>query len=183
MMTVVQNQESPEGKTERLKCYFSLLAENDEEIWVESKGVSMLPLFYRGVNVCIDPAREDFEVGSIVVFYRENKYIAHRIISYLPEKDTFSTKGDTLFFFDPPVKRDELLGMVVKIKKGNREIPVCSNEKISKLSGKLGKILENKLRWLPDWLKFLYYFFFFIPGYLKMSLQKENDKKSLEFTE
>lgn len=166
-------QESDQEKTERLKCYFSLLSEKNEEIWVNSKGLSMLPLFYRGVKVRIDPDIEKYKVGSVVVFHRENKYIAHRIISHSPNHNFFATKGDTQFYFDEPVKKEELLGLVTNIKKGNKEFHVEINQEISRLSGGLGRQLYEKLDWLPDWLKFLYYFFFFIPGYLKLFLLKK----------
>ncbi len=138
---------------------------------MECRGVSMLPTFYRGTRVCLEPDSENYEVGDIVVFHRYDKYIAHRIVDYDGTNDIFVTKGDTLFFFDGPVRREEILGLVTRVKKGNTIVPVANNKAVARLSNRIGRNLHGRLSRLPRWLKFLYYFSLFIPGYLRLWLR------------
>jgi len=161
-------------KTDHLKCYFSMLGENQNGFWVDSRGLSMLPIFYQGVRVHIDTDIENFEIGEIAVFYRNNKFIAHRIVGLDSGKDLYITKGDTLFFFDEPVKKDELLGKVDFVMKRGRKVSVSVDRKMADISRKIGRPLTRGLQWMPGWLKFLYYFTFFIPSYLIYSLTRQN---------
>jgi hypothetical protein len=171
-MQTASNPESKADKTERLKCYFSLLSGDSKNFWVESSGLSMLPLFYRGVRVHIITDVGNPKPGQIVVFHRENKYIAHRIIYFNHTTGFYTTKGDTLFHFDGPTSKDEFLGFVDLVEKRGIISTVQSDPEIASLSGKLGMILLTKLDWLPNWVKFLFYFAAFLPGFLVIHAKK-----------
>jgi hypothetical protein len=164
-MPAIHSPESEEEKNERLKCYFSLLSEGEKEFWVESSGLSMLPLFYRGIRVHINTKVEDPQPGQIVVFHRSNKFIAHRLINFNHETGHYTTKGDTLFFFDGPSTKEDFLGVVDLVKRRGKIVPVRNEPELAHLSGKLGVLLLTKLRLLPDWIKFLFYFTWFLPGF------------------
>jgi len=164
-MLTAHRLESAAEKNERLKCYFSLLTEGGKDFWVESSGLSMLPLFYRGIRVHIITEIDDPQPGQIVVFHRENKFIAHRIISINHDTEQYTTKGDTLFFFDGPSSKEEFLGLVDLVERRGKIVSVQSDPELAHLSGKLGWILLTKLHWLPDWIKFLFYFTVFLPGF------------------
>jgi hypothetical protein len=164
-MLTARRPESEAEKNERLKCYFSLLTEEGKDFWVESSGLSMLPLFYRGVRVHIITEIDDPQRGQIAVFHRENKFIAHRIISINNDTGQYITKGDTLFYFDGPSSKEEFLGLVDQVERHGKIISVQSEPDLAHLSGKLGSILVTKLHWLPDWIKFLFYFAVFLPGF------------------
>jgi hypothetical protein len=164
-MQTTLNPENEAEKNERLKCYFSLLSEQGKDFWVESSGLSMLPLFYRGVRVHINTEIGDPQPGQIVIFHRKKKFIAHRIISYNHTSGYFSTKGDTLFYYDGPTRKEEFLGLVDLVEKRGKISIVYRDPELANLSGKLGLILLTKLNWLPLWIKFLLYFVAFLPGF------------------
>ncbi len=155
--------EPDQGKTDLMKVYFSMLSENEEGFWVESQGLSMLPIFYRGVKVHIEPDSDSFEVGDIVVFHQNDKFIAHRIVGYNHRDALYVTKGDTLYFFDPPISKKRFLGKVDYVLKRGKRFPVTADRRLAEVSNKIGQQLLNSLHWLPSWLKFLYYFLLFIP--------------------
>jgi hypothetical protein len=163
-MPAALNPESEEEKNERLKCYFSLLSEEGKDFWVESSGLSMLPLFYRGVRVHINTKFTEPQPGQIVVFHRSDKFIAHRLINFNHETGHYTTKGDTLFFFDGPSNKGDFLGVVDLVERHGKILPVRNDPELAHLSGKLGLILATKLHRLPNWIKFLFYFVMFLPG-------------------
>lgn len=151
---------------DRLTGYFELLAETGDGIWVESCGLSMLLTFYRGVEVHVTPIPESVCRGDIVVFFRDNKFIAHRVLFFNNDTDTCQTKGDTLFFSDPPIHKEDILGIVDRIRKKGKEAPITGDPAIANLSGMIGAVLAKQLRFFPIWLKFITYFCIFSPLYL-----------------
>lgn len=171
--------ESSQEKSDRLKCYFSMLGESDDGFWVESKGVSMLPIFYKSVRVHVNTEANTFNIGDVVVFHQTNKFVAHRIVAFDSPNNMFVTKGDTLYFFDGPVTGTDILGKVDFVLKRGKKHPVLSDKKIAEISRKIGQQLSDKLNWLPFWLKFIYYFTFFIPCYLIHTCTKQNISKFL----
>ncbi len=152
-------------EAERLKCYMELLAQSNEGIWVGSSGLSMLPLFYHGVEVHINPKTNDIDIGDVIVFNRDNKFIAHRVLSPITREGQLLTKGDTLFYLDAPVHQEEILGIVDYTRKKGKVILVERDRRMSKLSGTLGHMLVDRFSFLPDWAKFLLYFSLFLPAF------------------
>jgi hypothetical protein len=170
-----------QGKNERLKCYFSLLDGTRQELWVESSGLSMLPLFYRGVKVHIKTEIGDPQPGDIVVFHRMNKFIGHRVIQCDSSTGQYLTKGDTLFYFDAPCHKEEVLGLVDMVEKRGKQIAVLRDLDVARLSGYLGRLLETVLNWMPAWFKFLMYFGAFLPGMIFLRTRRlMSFKKILE---
>ncbi|MCC3869643.1 signal peptidase I [Terrisporobacter mayombei] len=117
------------------------------------KGRSMLPFI--GDNrdqVVLD--KKDFsnlKVGDIILFKNKyNNYILHRIYSI--SQEGYLTIGDGNLHFDGYVKKDEIIGVVIKIIRKNKEID-CNSKywksifyiwmKLLPLRGTMLKIYSN----------------------------------------
>lgn len=162
---------------EQLKCYIELSTEAHGGLWVQSSGLSMLPVFYRGVEVHIRPLHEPIEKGDVVVFHRDNKFVAHRVIGFDKQNNHYHIKGDTLFFPDIPASKEEILGIVDFTRKKGKITPVVRDAALAKLSGSLGYLLVHRLGLIPDWLKFMLYFLFFSPAFLTLKMRRFFRKK------
>lgn len=80
----------------------------------KGQGNSMKPVINPGDKVFIEKAKiKNIKVGEIVVFYQNKKLVAHRVTRI--KNKHIITKGDNSFFFDRPLKQNEVLGKVVKI--------------------------------------------------------------------
>ncbi|MCM8798515.1 MAG: signal peptidase I [Candidatus Omnitrophica bacterium] len=91
-------------------------------VWVETSGKSMEPVIREGDFVKIVPLKgEEIKRGEIVAFLRNEKMlIAHRLIK--KEKDNLFTCGDSFIFAqDPPLKKEEVLGKVVAVRRNNKK--------------------------------------------------------------
>jgi len=97
------------------------VASNFSEVCIRVTGASMLPALWPGdvITVCSWNA-DDLEPGEIVLYRREGKLRAHRIVSI--DRDLLITKGDTLADHDPPVRKADVLGKVVSLIRNGRAI-------------------------------------------------------------
>lgn len=88
-----------------------------------TKGVSMEPLLHEGrSHVLLVPAMKDVPIGEIGLFKRaEGIYVLHRIIR--KDDANYYTRGDNCFTVEI-VPRQEMLGIVETIYKGNKAISV-----------------------------------------------------------
>lgn len=85
-------------------------------------GKSMLPLIKPGDKPVIARAR-NYLLNDIAVFKRGEKLMAHRVI-YIPPRGTdyLITRGDNNFKDDGEIKRKDILGKVVAVKRGGGEV-------------------------------------------------------------
>jgi hypothetical protein len=62
--------------------------------------------------------------GDVVVFRREGRFLAHRVVEKLGGTDgtVLITRGDRLEQADPPVSPEELLGRVIWVRRGHRRL-------------------------------------------------------------
>jgi hypothetical protein len=88
-------------------------------------GTSMLPAARPGdvLSICMSGASHALP-GDIVLFARNGRLVAHRVVERVISQDRpfWITRGDRLRHNDPPVSRDELLGRITAIQRGNRRI-------------------------------------------------------------
>lgn len=112
-------------------------------------GVSMQPLIRKDRDVVtILPLQEEPKVGDIVLFRREDgAYVVHRV--YRAEGEQIVTLGDNCENPDPPLKREQVLGKVVKIRRGKRIIDPDSLSQQRK-----GK---RRMKYLPVRRKIMHY--------------------------
>lgn len=90
--------------------------------WITTDGQSMQPLIQRGDRLLVICDVAGIRLGSIVAFRRNGRLVAHRVIGININKTdksvVFLTKGDNAHRFDLPVPKDEVLGYVLAIARG-----------------------------------------------------------------
>jgi len=127
-------------------------------------GTSMAPSVLPGDVVCIQQANlAEISVGEIVLFSRGERFFVHRVVSTCaaPMAGCLITRGDRLSHDDPPVNSSEILGRVVSIERGDREVGIAqsgSNRLIAHLLQSSDRATYLYVRFLAGWRKS------FLPG-------------------
>lgn len=112
--------------------------------------LSMLPLIKPGDKIMVRKGPLDaLECGDIVVFEKYGELCTHRLL-YKKTSDSkieLITKGDNSLVIDLPVSKEELLGKVTGIKRGNKFID---------LEGKFWKVVNGTAGTLSylEWITF-----------------------------
>lgn len=84
-------------------------------------GSSMLPVIRPADTILVHPcAFEDAELHDIVLFTRERRLFAHRVVARTASH--LITQGDGLAGPDHPVTPDELLGKVVQVRRRGKMV-------------------------------------------------------------
>jgi len=100
------------------KLTAALLTEK-HKVKVRLGGSSMYPYLKDGDMATIEPFDlEKLEIGSVVVFRRNNRWFAHRLLK--KEDGYLLTKGDAVFRKDPPVSHCDYLGLVIGIERNGK---------------------------------------------------------------
>ena len=83
---------------------------------------SMFPLLRKGDWIIVNSNFHDNEIkpGVILLYHVQNKFIVHRIVRI--DADRITTKGDFSLYLDPPIKNEQIIGIVVAVKKGKHTI-------------------------------------------------------------
>jgi signal peptidase len=103
------------------------------ELWRQSQqrglvqvvgGNSMAPLIRAGDLVLVERSLDDIRPGAVVVFQSGDELITHRVISVGDSESGvwFITKGDNALWPDPPVPAAEIIGRVLSVKRGERQM-------------------------------------------------------------
>ena len=91
------------------------------QVRLKVTGVSMLPAVWPGDILTVNRnSPEDLIPGQIVLCYRNDSLVAHRLISRTGNH--LITRGDALPCCDAPFRDDEILGQVVSILRNGRRI-------------------------------------------------------------
>ncbi len=102
--------------------------ESGGEFRLSPKGTSMRPLIRQGVDsVVLCRNKEDGAKVKDIAFYRRDSgaYVLHRVMK--KEKDgTFVMCGDNQTDLEKGIRRDQIIGYVSKIYRGEREISITS---------------------------------------------------------
>jgi signal peptidase I len=87
-------------------------------------GRSMLPFIQDGDRVRVSYGYADVGRGDVIVFRQGGRLIAQRVLRVCSgeARPTFITKGDNARHFDPPVSAEEIVGRVLSIKRGDRNM-------------------------------------------------------------
>jgi signal peptidase I len=92
-------------------------------------GTSMVPTILPGDLIFVQrnvPA--EISSGEIVLYAREGRMFVHRVVGRAggPDHSLLVTRGDLLQRSDPPVSSSELLGKVISIERGGRQLKTTS---------------------------------------------------------
>jgi signal peptidase I len=96
----------------------SLLAEG-KTIRIKAHGYSMYPAIKPGTILIIDPVQggKDPVVGEIVAIKRETGLVVHRItkIEIIGGTRYYTARGDSNAWNDQPVRKEKILGRIVRV--------------------------------------------------------------------
>jgi hypothetical protein len=89
------------------------------EAWLETRGTSMRPLVGPGGRMLVAFGAKPTRVGQVVVFERYDGIVAHRLVGSRRRdgREELIVKGDNEAYFDPPIGRDDVLGVVRGIRR------------------------------------------------------------------
>lgn len=107
-----------------LKAALDLWGQAGESHYIPVRGMSMLPLLRDGDHLLLAHGNRDIRRGDIVVFQRSDGLIAHRVLQVLESENgrALVTKGDHLSTPDPQISTEELLGRVLAVRRGERQM-------------------------------------------------------------
>lgn len=93
--------------------------------WLATRGTSMRPLVGPGSRMLVDFGATPSQVGEIVVFERGDGIVAHRVVGHRRRDgcEQLLVKGDAEAYFDPPIARDDVLGIVRGVSRGETDPP------------------------------------------------------------
>ncbi len=99
----------------------------------------MLPLISPKDKITIASSTK-FEVDDVVVFYRDGRLTAHRIIYQSPDRAYFVTKGDNNLKSDGKIRKNQILGKIANLS------PIYLSQSISYLEEltKLCQVIANQ---------------------------------------
>jgi signal peptidase I len=102
------------------------------EVRLRVFGTSMVPSILPGDLISIQrAAASEISSGEIVLYTREGRLFAHRVVGRAGSagqpfaaqgESLLITRGDRLRYNDPPVSSSELLGRVISIGRGDRQL-------------------------------------------------------------
>jgi len=73
---------------------------------------SMFPLLAPGEKVWIEPVRHRLAVGRVILMIRDDRLVLHRVRAMRP--DVVITQGDSSAEPDPPLPRDQVIGLATR---------------------------------------------------------------------
>lgn len=97
-------------------------------------GISMEPLIrYKKDPVTVVPLKRDLIPGDIVLFRRrDGVLVVHRFFRMSSEGTEVQTWGDNCFYPDPPIKKEDVLGLVICVEKDGKKIMLDTEEQRAK---------------------------------------------------
>ncbi len=107
-----------------LEAALALWRQAEGEHFLPISGRSMLPLIREGDQILVSHGLAQAGRGDILVFRQGNQLVAHRMLSRntADGASQFLTKGDNVLRPDPLVPAAEILGRVLLIRRGGREL-------------------------------------------------------------
>lgn len=111
-----------------------------------ARGRSMLPTIQDGDTLYVEPLRKSPRRGDIVLFLREGKFTAHRIVGR--SGSAFVTRGDAAIDTDGVVGREDILGKIVArhCATSGRKIPLGNLERVRYFALQARRFAAQQLR-------------------------------------
>lgn len=110
-------------------------------------GTSMVPSILPGDVISVRrSAPVEISSGEIILYAREGRMFVHRVVGRAggPDNALLITRGDSLRRSDPPVSSSELLGKVISIERGGRQLRTSSS--LSSFSSVFVRLLQTSGR-------------------------------------
>lgn len=133
------------------RCLVAEVVRTFGEARLKVTGSSMLPSVWCGDILTIHRRRPaELLPGQIVLCYRNQAFVAHRLVSKIGNH--LITRGDSLCYYDRPFREDEVVGQVVSILRGGKEIPVqptlsLASRSVAWLMRHSGLCVRQSMRW------------------------------------
>ena len=108
---------------------FEEVLEKDGELFFTNVGYSMYPLIRQREDILHIVKTNDIKRGDIILYKSEaDHYVLHRILKIKKEK--IICAGDYNYFKDKPITKEQVLGLLVSIKKiDGKEIDLSKDKK------------------------------------------------------
>ena len=107
---------------------FEEVLEKDGELFFTNVGYSMYPLIRQREDILHIVKTDDYKKGDIILYKSEaDHYVLHRILRI--KKDQIICAGDYNYFKDKPITKDQVLGLLISIKKIDGTVIDLSKDK------------------------------------------------------
>ena len=108
---------------------FEEVLEKDGELFFTNVGYSMYPLIRQREDILHIVKTNDIKRGDIILYKSEaDHYVLHRILRI--KKDQIICAGDYNYFKDKPITKEQVLGLLISIKKiDGKEIDLSKDKK------------------------------------------------------
>ena len=107
---------------------FEEVLEKDGELYFTNVGYSMYPLIKQREDILRIVETDTFKKGDIIL-YKSNvdHYVLHRVLKI--KKDKIICAGDYNYFKDQPITKEQVLGLLIEIKKKDGAVIDLSKDK------------------------------------------------------
>ena len=107
---------------------FEDVLNKDGELYFTNVGYSMYPLIKEREDILHIVQSNTYKKGDIILFKsKEDHYVLHRILKI--KKDKIITAGDYNYFKDQPITKEQILGLLISIKKKDGKVIDLSKDK------------------------------------------------------
>ena len=107
---------------------FEDVLNKDGELYFTNVGYSMYPLIKEREDILHIVQSHTYKKGDIILFKsKEDHYVLHRILKI--KKDQIITAGDYNYFKDQPIIKEQILGLLISIKKKDGKVIDLSKDK------------------------------------------------------
>ena len=107
---------------------FEDVLNKDGELYFTNVGYSMYPLIREREDILHIVQSSNYKRGDIILFKsKEEHYVLHRILRI--KKDKIITAGDYNYFKDQPITKEQVLGLLISIKKKDGKVIDLSKDK------------------------------------------------------
>ena len=107
---------------------FEDVLNKDGELYFTNVGYSMYPLIKEREDILHIVQSHTYKKGDIILFKsKEDHYVLHRILRI--KKDKIITAGDYNYFKDQPIIKEQILGLLISIKKKDGKVIDLSKDK------------------------------------------------------
>lgn len=94
-----------------------------QKVRFSPRGISMLPMLRQGIDtVTLSPLPEKLKKYDLPLYRRpDGHYVLHRVVE---AGETYTCVGDNQFVYEPGLTHDQMIAVVCRFSRGNREYSV-----------------------------------------------------------